>query len=72
MAPAHLGRHLFDGLAVADVADLVLAVDLVRRGEPLLVARDEDAVPALLRKQPHDRGPDPELPPVTTATCREV
>ena len=59
MPCANLRGHAFDGLAVADVADFVLARDLVRHcGEPLLVARDEDAVPALLREPPGDSGAD--------------
>ena len=43
----HAGRERLDGGAVADVADLDLAADLVGEGaEQVLAARDEDAVPA--------------------------
>ena len=39
--------------AVADVAELDLPADLVReRTQPILAPGDEDAVPAILRKQP--------------------
>jgi hypothetical protein len=47
MARAHSFGELLDGLPVGDVADLRLAANLVRhRSQPLLAARDEDAVPA--------------------------
>ena len=42
--------------AVADVAELDLAADLVReRTQSILAPCDEDAVPALLREQPCGR-----------------
>ena len=40
-------RHRLDRVAVADVAELDLGAELVReRAQPVLTARDEDAVPA--------------------------
>ena len=60
MTLANLRGHAFDGLAFADIADFVFTRNLVRHGgESLLVARDEDAMPALLREPPRDRGADP-------------
>ena len=47
--------HLFDRLAVGDVAELVLAADLVReRPQALLAARQQDALPAAPGEQPRD------------------
>ena len=47
----HGSSHSLDGLAITDVADLVLAADLVRnRAQTLLVAGDENAMPAALSK----------------------
>ena len=59
MPLANLGGHAVDGLPVADVADHVLTADLARDlRQALLVARDENAVPALPGKPPGDRGAD--------------
>jgi hypothetical protein len=59
----HGGVALQDALAeridrgaVADVAELDLPADLLReRSQPILAARNEDAMPALLREQPRSR-----------------
>ena len=52
VAGDHAGRKRLDGVAVADVAELDLAADLVReRTQALLPARDEHAMPAAFREQ---------------------
>jgi hypothetical protein len=53
------GRPL-DGLAVGDVAELVLAAELLgERPQPVLAAGEEDAEVAARRKGAGDRGADP-------------
>ena len=53
-------RHRLDGPAVADVADLHLAADLVgERAQAVLAAGDEHAPPVLRREEPRRRLPDP-------------
>src|SRR5439155_17579272 len=57
---AHRCSHPLDSLSVADVADFVLASDLVcRRLQAILPSPDQDAVPAPRGKPAGDRGPDP-------------
>ena len=53
-------RDRLDGVAVADVAELDLAADLVgERAQPVLAPCDEHAPPASLGEQPGGRLPDP-------------
>ena len=60
MAGEHASGHRLDRIAVADVAELHLAADLVRdRAEAILAPGDEDTLPALLREQPRSRLADP-------------
>ena len=56
----HARGHRLDRLAVADVAELDLAADLVgERAQPVLAPRDEDAVPPRSREQAGRRLADP-------------
>jgi hypothetical protein len=60
MALADGGPGAVDSLPVGDVADLVLAADLVgERSEPVLAPRDEDATPAARRERARRRSADP-------------
>ena len=48
-------RGAVDGLTVGDVAELVLAADLLReRAQPVLAPREQHAVPAAPREEPGD------------------
>src|SRR5205085_2129952 len=60
MALPHRRRRALDRLPVGDVADLVLAVELLgQRVEPVLAPRDEDAAVAAGGEGAGDRGADP-------------
>jgi hypothetical protein len=50
----------FDGGAVGDVAELVLAADLAgERAQPLFAPREQDAVPAAWAEEAYELGADP-------------
>ena len=52
--------HRVDRVSVGDVAQLDLAAELLgERAEPVLPARDEHALPALLREESRRRLADP-------------
>ena len=56
----HRRRRALDRLPVGDVADLVLAVELLgERAEPVLAPRDEDAAVAARGQLASDRRADP-------------
>ena len=56
----HARGDRFDGRAVGDVAELVLAAGLGReRAQPLLAAGEKDAVPAAAGEPPRQLGADP-------------
>jgi hypothetical protein len=62
--PLRHGRaHALDRLAVTDVADLVLAAQLLgERAQQLLAARDDDRQPVPLGEPPGDRLADAGAP----------
>ena len=66
----HARGERLDGGAVADVAELDLAADLVgERAEPVLAPGDEHAVPAAAAASARAvASPMPDDAPVTTAT----
>ena len=56
----HAGGNPVHVLTARDVADLVLAVELLRElAQALLAAREEDAAPAVLREPARERRADP-------------
>ncbi len=56
----HRGRDSFDSLAVGDVANLVLASDLVREpAQRVLPSAQQDARPALVGEPSREGGSDP-------------
>ena len=59
--PLEHGRgDALDCAAVGDVADLVLAAELLgERAQPILAAREQDAVEPASREGTRDRGADP-------------
>ena len=60
--------HRLDGPAVADVADLHVAADLVgERAQAVLAAGDSTHAPALSGEEPRRRLPDPRGGSRTTA-----
>src|SRR5205823_2637294 len=60
MPLANRGRRPLHGLAVGDVAELVLAAELLgQRAEPVLAPGEEDAEVAARREGAGDRGADP-------------
>jgi hypothetical protein len=59
VTPVVASRRLVDGVSVRDVAELVLAADLVReRPQSLFPAGEQNAVPTARRQQARDLGAD--------------